>query len=167
MRPNTVLAAWAPSGPAAWQLIRNGRPDGAAASPAATMRSSSMLVSVSSVSSRPSGSVRSPLRAARSGTLNPAVHTVAALGSTTPSLSTTSFQRTSVTVTDSSTPTPRRRSRLATERRPRGLSDGPSTGPQIRVTGRPSSASSEAVSMPVSPPPTTVIGAGSGRSASA
>src|SRR5271170_3600647 len=64
MRLSTVLAAWAPSGIAAWQLIRNGWPDGAAASPAATMRGSSMLVSVSSVSSRPSSSVQSPLRAA-------------------------------------------------------------------------------------------------------
>ena len=31
MRLSTVLAAWAPSGPAAWQLIRSGWPDGAAA----------------------------------------------------------------------------------------------------------------------------------------
>jgi len=67
MRLSTVLAAWAPSGPAAWQLIRSGWPDGAAASPAAMMRSLSTLVSVSSVSSRPSASVRGPLRAARSG----------------------------------------------------------------------------------------------------
>ncbi len=92
---------------------------------------------------------------------------VAALGSTTPSVSTTSSQRTSATATDSSTLTRRRRSRLATERRPRLLSDGPSTGPQTRVTGRPPSASSEAVSIPVNPPPTTVMGAGSGRSVSA
>ena len=60
-------AAWAPNGSAAWQLIRSGRPDGAAASPAATMRGSSTLVSVSSVSNRPSASVVRPLAAARSG----------------------------------------------------------------------------------------------------
>ena len=53
MRLSTVLAACAPSGSAAWQLIRSGWPDGAAASPAATMRGSSTLVSVSSVSRRP------------------------------------------------------------------------------------------------------------------
>ena len=96
MRLSTVLAAWAPSGIAAWQLIRNGWSDGAAASPAATMRGSSTLVSVSSVSSRPSVSVRSPLRAARSGTPKPAVHTVTALGSTAPSSSTTASGRTSL-----------------------------------------------------------------------
>ena len=37
IRLSTVLAACAPSGIAAWQLIRSGWPDGAAASPAATM----------------------------------------------------------------------------------------------------------------------------------
>jgi hypothetical protein len=61
IRLSTVVAACAPIGPTAWQLIRSGCPDGAAASPAATTRSSSMLVNVSSVSSRPSVSVRSPL----------------------------------------------------------------------------------------------------------
>ena len=61
MRLSTVLAACAPSCPAAWQLIRSGWPDGDAQSPAATMRASSTLVSVSSVSSRPMASVRSPL----------------------------------------------------------------------------------------------------------
>ena len=80
MRLSTVLAACAPSGTADWQLIRSGWPDGAAASPAATMRSSSTLVSVSSVSSRPSASVRSPLVAASSGTPKPAVQMVTALG---------------------------------------------------------------------------------------
>ena len=60
MRLSTVLAACAPSGMAAWQLIRSGWPDGAAASPAATMRGLSTQVSVSSVSSRPRASVRQP-----------------------------------------------------------------------------------------------------------
>jgi|GEM_PF-5568980 len=57
MRLSTVFAACAASGSAAWQLIRSGRPDGAAASPAATMRGSSTLASASSVSSRPRGLV--------------------------------------------------------------------------------------------------------------
>ena len=59
-------------------------PDGDAESPAATMRGSSMLVSVSSVSNRPSASVVRPLAAARPGTPKPAVHTVTALGQRPP-----------------------------------------------------------------------------------
>ena len=159
IRLSTVFAACAPSGSAAWQLIRSGWPDGAAASPAATMRGSSTLVSVSSVSSRPSASVCSPLRAASSGTPKPAVHTVSALGSTSPPVSTTASGRTSPTVAFSRMSTPRRRNHLATERRPGRLSDGPSVAPQTRRTWRPCSASSDAVSMPVSPAPTTVTGA--------
>ena len=88
MRLSTVLAACAPSGIAAWQLIRSGESDGADASPAATMYGLSTLVSVSSVSSRPIASVARPLRAARSGTPNPAVQIVTALGSSRPSAST-------------------------------------------------------------------------------
>ncbi|MFI6801878.1 hypothetical protein [Streptosporangium canum] len=91
MRLSTVLAACAPSGAAAWQLLRSGRPDGAAASPAATMRSSSTLVSVSSASSRPSASVRSPLADANSGTPKPAVQMVSALARTPPSAKTTTL----------------------------------------------------------------------------
>ncbi len=59
----------------------------------------------------------------------------------------------------SSTVTPSAASRLATERRPRGWRYGPSTRPQTRVTARPASASSAAVSMPVGPAPTTVTAA--------
>ena len=47
-------------------------------------------------------------------------------------------------------------------RRPRGCRYGPSTPPQTRVTARPGSASSAAVSMPVGPAPTTVTGAVAG-----
>ena len=90
-----------------------------------------------------------------------------AVGSTVPSANTTASQRTSLAAKDSSTSTPSLCSRLATERRPRLLSDGPRMPPQTRVTRRPRSASSEAVSMPVSPPPTTVMGTLYGRSASA
>ena len=164
IRLSTVSAACAPSGTAAWQLIRNGRSDGAAESPAATMRTSSTLVNVSSVSRRPRASVLSPLRSARSGTPNPAVQMVTVLGSSRPSLSRTASRVTAVTVASgpSSTVTPSWASRLATERRPRGCRYGPSTSPQTRVTVRPSSASSAAVSMPVGPAPTTVTAAVAG-----
>ena len=117
---STVSAACAPSGPAAWQLIRNGRPDGAAESPAATIRSSSTLVSVSSVSSRPSGSVARPLRAASWGTANPAVHTVTALGRSRPSSRVTEPGATEVTVAVSSTFPPSAARLAATTRRPFG-----------------------------------------------
>ena len=108
MRASTVCAAWAPIGIAAWQLIRSGSPDGDAESPAATMRGSSMLVSVSSVSNRPSASVVRPLAAARPGTPNPAVHTVTALGSVRPSASTTRSAVTAATFAASTTVTPSR-----------------------------------------------------------
>ncbi len=167
MRASTVLAACTPSGPAAWQLIRSGRPDGAAASPAATMCGSSMPVRVSSVSSRPRASVLKPLRAAKSGTPKPAVHTVTALRSSEPSMSRTAPGATASTTAVSRTSTPSLRSHLATERRPAALNDGPSTPPQTNVTRRPCSASSEAVSMPVNPAPTTTTGASGCSSPSA
>ena len=62
IRLSTVSAACAADPSADWQPIRNGRSDGAAESPAATMRTSSTLVNVSSVSKRPKASVLSPLR---------------------------------------------------------------------------------------------------------
>ena len=132
-----MLAAWAPNGMAAWQLIRSGSPDGAAASPAATIRSSSMLVSVSSVSRRPIASVRRPLRAARSGTPNPAVHTVTALGNRRPSASVTASAVTAATGAPSTISTPSLRSRRVTERRPGPLRSGPRVLPHTRVTARP------------------------------
>ncbi|MBU8824771.1 hypothetical protein KL858_05585 [Mycolicibacterium goodii] len=52
-----------PRSMASWQFIRNGTPEGDAASPAAMIVGSSTLVRVSSVSSRPSRSVRRPLSA--------------------------------------------------------------------------------------------------------
>ncbi len=160
MRLSTVFAACAPSGSAAWQLIRSGWPDGAAASPAATMRGSSTLVSVSSVSSRPSVSVCSPLRAASSGTPKPAVHTVTRAG-----------QHRAVSPAPPRRDGPRRPSRSPARRRRGGAATWPPNGGRARsvtapafrrrpgCTGRPCSASSEAVSMPVSPAPTTVTGA--------
>ena len=72
-----------------------------------------MLVSVSSVHNRPSSSVRSPLAAARPGTVNPAVHTVTALGRARPSASVTASADTAVTWPET-TVTPRPASRLAT-----------------------------------------------------
>ena len=133
MRASTVCAAWAPSGSAAWQLIRSGRPDGAAASPAATMRGSSTLVSVSSVSSRPSASVVRPLAAARSGTPKPAVHTVTALGSVRPSAAPrASARHRGDLARPSMTVTPSLASRLATERRPGRPVTGASTSPHQR-----------------------------------
>ena len=123
------------------------------------MRGSSTLVSVSSVSSRPSASVRSPLAAASSGTPNPAVQMVTRLGSAEPSASTTEFGRTSATAAVSRTVTPCRFSHLAIDRLPGSDSDGASRPPQTRVTARPCSASSAAVSIPVSPAPTTVTAA--------
>ena len=135
IRASTVLAAWAPSGIAAWQLIRSGSPDGAAASPAATMRSSSTLVSVSSVSSLPTASVRSPDRAARSGTPNPAVQIVTKLGSRLPSCRVTASAATAVTVAPgpSTISTPSLRNRRATERRP-PVDEGTARAP-IRTPG--------------------------------
>ncbi|MBE1604489.1 hypothetical protein HEB94_001337 [Actinopolymorpha pittospori] len=164
IRCSTVSAACAPSGPAAWQLIRNGRSDGAAESPAATTRTSSTLVNVSSVRRRPRASVLSPLRSARSGTPNPAVQMVTVLGSSRPSRSRTASAVTAVTVEPgpSTTVTPSVASRWATKRRGRGCRYGPSTPPQTRVTARPSSASSAAVSIPVGPAPTTVTTAVAG-----
>ena len=159
IRLSTVLAACGPSCEADAQHMRSGWPDGAAQSPAATMRRSSTLVSVSSVSSRPIASVRSPLAAARSGTPKPAVQTVIALGRTAPSSKTTASGRTSVTTSASSTATRSLASTLATDRRPGTDSVGPNRPPQTRVTLRPCSASSVAASIPVSPAPTTVTGA--------
>ena len=161
MRLSTVLAACAPSGIAAWQLIRSGRFDGAAASPAATMRVSSTLVRVSSVRRRPAPSVLSPLLAARSGTPKPAVQIVTALAIVRPSARITESGRTSVAVEPgpSMMVTPSRFSLLAAARRPRAWRYGPRTPPQTRVTRRPSSANSAATSSPVGPAPITVIGA--------
>ena len=169
MRLSTVLAACAPSGMAAWQLIRNGVSDGAAASPAATMYGLSTLVSVSSVSRRPIASVASPLRVARSGTPNPAVQIVSALASWRPSASCTARRRTSVTFAPgpSMTVTPSLRMRLATALRAGLLRYGPSTPPHTNVTAYPSSPSSAAVSIPVGPAPTTVTGASDGSAATA
>ena len=118
MRLSTVLAAWGPSGMADWQLIRSGRSDGAAQSPAATMRGSSTLVSVSSVSKPAHRVGAQPTGAARSGTPKPAVQTVIALGRTAPSPKTTASGRTSVTTSVSSTATRSLASTLATDRRP-------------------------------------------------
>ena len=126
IRRRIVAAAAGPSCTAAWQLIRNGRSVIAAASPAATMRTSSTLVSVASVSRRPSVSVRSPLRAARSGTRNPAVQIVTALGSSRPSSSCTASRVTSLTRArgPSRTVTPSLASRRATGRRTPGMQGG-------------------------------------------
>lgn len=121
------------------------------------MRSSSMLVSVSSVSNRPIGSVRSPLAAASSGTPKPAVQIVSALGSTPPSARTTASCRTPLTDAASSTATPCRDSHVAMYRRPGALNVGARARPHTSVTLRPCPASSAAVSMPVKPPPATVI----------
>jgi hypothetical protein len=159
IRLSTVSAACArPVGPAAWQLIRSGRSDGAAESTAATMRASSTLVNVSSVRMRPTASVLSPPFVARSGTPKPAVQMVTMLGSEWPSRSVTASRVTRVTFASgpSSTVTPSLASPLAIERRTRGCKFGPSTSPQTRVTVRPSSVSSAAVSIPVAPAPTTV-----------
>ena len=92
------------------------------------MRSSSTLVSVSSVSSRPSASVCRPLRAARSGTPNPAVQMVTRAGRTAPSAKHHRVR---------AAPRPPRRSRarrprvssshLAIDRRPGSESDGASS----------------------------------------
>ena len=128
------------------------------------MRTSSTLVNVSSVTRRPTASVVRPLQAARSGTPKPAVQIVTALGSVRPPLSWTASPVTAVTVapTPCKTVTPSAAIRRATARRPRGCRYGPSTSPHTRVTARPASASSAAVSMPVGPAPTTVTGAVSG-----
>ncbi len=164
-----MSAARAPIGIADWQLIRSGSPDGAAESPAATIRASSTLVSVSSVSSRPSASVVRPLRAASCGTPNPALHTVTPPGRVRPSASRTESRATSVTRVPGpwSTVTPSCASRPATARRPRRCRYGPSTPSHTRVTARPASASSAAVSMPVGPAPTTVTAAAAGAASTA
>lgn len=131
-RLSTVSAARAPCTIATWRLIRSGWSDGAAESPAATMRGSSTLVSVSSVSRRPRASVLSLLRAARCGTPNPVVQMVTWLGSSRPCASRTASRVTAVTLASAIAGEPGR------SRRPRLL--WPPTRPCSRLCTRTSLA---------------------------
>ena len=150
MRLSTVLAACAPSGSAAWQLIRSGRSDGEAASPAATMRGSSTLVRVSSVSSRPSASVRQAAGGGKSRhaeTRRP--DRDGARRARVRRRSTTESGRTSVAWTwavqdgDAELGQP-----LGDRRRPGAGGTGRARPPQTSVTRRPASANSVAASTP-------------------
>ncbi len=161
MRLSTVLAAWAPSGPAAWQLIRSGWPDGAAQSPAATMRgvvdAGQRLVGeqpAQRVGAQSAG--RGQLRHAEAR--RPDGHR--ARSAPRRRRTTTASGATSVTTSASSTVTPCLAQPLGDRiGGPARDSDGASCPPHTSVTLRPCSASSAAVSMPVSPAPTTVTGA--------